>query len=125
MAQTPFRVMTDEHVPNAVAAQLIEKGVDAVRLIDVLPAGTKDPQVLDFAHANNYTIVTLDQRMMKHINRRTDEGNEHAGVFIGINLQGTTYIGKIVSTVVLYDEAIKAGAATVEEDVYNEIIYIS
>jgi hypothetical protein len=46
-----FKVMTDEQVPNAVAEQLVKKGLDAVRLIDNLPQGTTDPafQLVSFS----------------------------------------------------------------------------
>lgn len=100
MIPTEFKVITDEHIANAVQEQLASKGVNAVRLIDILPEGTSDPEVLEFAHQNGYVLVTLDKNMMKHITNRIDDDKEHSGVFIGINLHGKEQIG-IVSTLFL------------------------
>ncbi len=122
----PFKVMADEHVANALVQQLNEKGVHAVRLIDHLPTGTPDPEVLAYCHQQRYALITLDEPMRGHIQDRLDKGLEHAGVFIGTNkLQGTKGIGKIVNLIVFYHEAIATGAATVTDDVYNKVIPIS
>jgi hypothetical protein len=74
---------------------------------------------------NDYAIVTLDKNMMQHITARAKTGKEHSGVFIGIDLRGAAQVGVIVNFIVMYADAIKDGAATVEEDVYNQVIYIS
>ncbi len=120
-----FTVMADEHLANAIVQQLNQKGVHALRLIDHLPAGTPDPDVLAFCHQHRYALLTLDEPMRGHVQDRLDQGLEHAGVFIGTNkLQGTEGIGTIVNFVVFYHKAIMAGAATLANDVYNEIIQI-
>lgn len=122
----PFMVMADEHLANAVVEQLNQKGVNAVRLIDYLNAGTPDPEVLEFCHQHGYALITLDKRIRGHIQARTNDGLEHAGVFIGTeDLQGINRIGIIVNLIVFYNEAIMAGAATVADDVYNKVIPIS
>lgn len=122
----PFMVMTDEHLANAISQQLMEKGIQAVRLIDHLPTGTSDPEVLEYCHQHGYTLITLDEPMRGHIQTRIQQGLEHAGVFIGTkDLQGSKGIGVIVNFTVFYNEAIVAGAATVADDVYNQIIPIS
>ena len=121
----PFRVMTDEHLPNAIVQQLTRKGVNAVRLIDHLPAGTPDPEVLEFCYQRGYALITLDEPMRGHILTRIQQGLEHAGVFIGTkDLQGSKGIGVIVTLIHFYHEAIATGAATLAKDVYNEIIQI-
>lgn len=121
----PFMVMADEHLANAIVQQLNQKGVQAVRLIDHLPTGTPDPEVLEYCHQHGYALITLDEPMRGHIQDRLDQDLEHAGVFMGTNkLQGTQGIGTIVNFIVFFSEAIATGAATVANDVYNEIIQI-
>lgn len=121
-----FMVMTDEHLANAIVEQLIRKGVDAVRLIDHLPTGTPDPDVLEYCHEQGYALITLDEPMRGHIHARSQQSLDHAGVFIGTKeMQGAGSIGTIVNFIVFFNEAIENGAATVEDDVYNRIIPIS
>lgn len=116
-------LMTDEHVANAISEQLLQKGIHVVRLIDVLAVGTPDPEVIEYCYQHGYALITLDERIRSHFNKRINDGKEHAGVFIGSHaLQGTKGIGSIVNFIAYYDEAIKAGAGTVENDVYNRII---
>jgi hypothetical protein len=125
MARISFKVMTDEHIANAIAKQLIEKGVDAVRLIDVIDEGTPDPDVLEYCHVNGYTLITLDEQIKRQVEKRVSEGESHAGVLIGgHHLQGSPGIGTIVKYVTFMNEAINGGAATLENDVYNRISYI-
>jgi predicted nuclease of predicted toxin-antitoxin system len=119
-------VMTDEHLANAIARQLTQKDVNAVRLIDHLVAGTPDPEVLEYCHQHGYALITLDEPMRGHIHTRTRQGLEHAGVFIGTkDMQGQKGVGIIINFIVFFNESIEAGAATVEDDVYNQIIPIS
>ena len=90
MAQERFRILADENIANAVVEQLIKNGVDATRLIAVLPESTPDPDVLEFAFNEGYTILTHDERITRHIKVRQDAGQEYCGVFIaGDHLQGT------------------------------------
>jgi len=93
-----FMVMTDEHVANVIWQQLSEKEVNVVRLIDILPTGTPDPQVLEYCHQYGYALITLDEPMRGHIKSRTQIGKEHAGVFLGNRrMQGSKGIGTIVN----------------------------
>lgn len=120
-----FKVMTDEHLANAISKQLTQKSVHTVRLIDVLPTGTPDPEVLEYCHIHGFSLITLDERMRGHAETRHMDDKEHAGVFIGTNrLQGDKGIGTIVNFIAFYDEAIKSGAASLVDDVYNQVIYI-
>lgn len=119
-----FMVMTDENVANAVAEQLVKKGVEAIRLLDILPQGTLDPEILEYCHEQGYALITLDERLKGHVNDRHAEGKEHAGVFIGANLPDARKIGAIVNFIVFINDSINEDAATVENDVYNQVIYI-
>jgi uncharacterized protein DUF5615 len=119
-----FLIMTDENVANAVSEQLVKKGVDSIRLIDVLPESTPDPEVLEYCHVHDYALVTLDRGMEGHITERINANMEHAGVFIGTGPQDGSQVGIIVNFIKEYDDLIKGGAASVEDDVYNQVIHI-
>lgn len=60
MLQENLRILTDENVSKTVTDQLRAKGVDANRLIDHIPEGTPDPDVLEFAHENGFALLTHD-----------------------------------------------------------------
>lgn len=123
--QIIFRILTDVHITPAVAEQLRRQGVDAVRVVDTMPQDTPDPDILEFAFQNSFTVLTHDKKMQIHVNERVDAGLEHLGVFIAADhLQGQTGIGRIVAEVVFVHEAIQAGAATLENDVYNQVKWI-
>jgi predicted nuclease of predicted toxin-antitoxin system len=125
MSQTKFLVLTDENISNAVAEQLKKRGVDAERVIDLLPEGTGDDTLLEYAYQQGYSLVTYDKRIRKHINIRTTDGKEHCGVFIAAEeLQGDAGIGRIVEFFTELNELIKGGAARLEDDVYNQVNYI-
>jgi predicted nuclease of predicted toxin-antitoxin system len=55
-----LKILADENIAEAVVQQLVSKGVDATRLIDVLAEGTPDLDVLDYCYQNGFTLVTLD-----------------------------------------------------------------
>lgn len=119
-----LKIMTDENIPNAVTTQLVKNGVEAIRLIDGLPEGTPDPDVLEYCHQHGYIFLTMDTSITKHIDDRVNEGKEHAGVFIGVRaLQISGGIGVIVSEIVFFNDAIENDAATLEADVYNQVRY--
>ena len=126
MAQQRFRILADVNIMAAVVEQLRLRGVEADRLVDLLPQDTKDPDILQFAYDNGYTIVTHDKRMTGHVKDRTSAGKQFLGVFIALDhLQGPDGIGSIVEELVFWHEAIVAGAASVQNDVYNEIRWIN
>ena len=70
-------------------------------------------------------MLTHDKEITRHIVTRHRKGKGHAGVFIaGKHLQGQRGIGTIVTFILEYNELIVAGAATVQDDVYNHVTYI-
>ena len=116
----------DENIAAAVIDQLAEKDVDIRRVSHVLPEGTLDPDVLAYAHENGYALLTHDEQIIGLIATRHREGIGHAGVFIaGHHLQGGRGIGTIVTCILDFHELIAGGAGTVQDDVYNQSIYIS
>ena len=126
MAMEQFIILTDENIANEVSRQLQAKGVKAERVIDVLPEGISDPDILEFAYKNNYILLTHDEAITKHIKNRIENGQEHAGVFIvPHHLQGSKGIGTIVKVIVKLATNIQEGTETIIDTVYNQIRYIS
>lgn len=125
MAQAKLFILVDENMGNAISDQLKEHGVDASRATEHLAFGTSDDDLLEYAYQHGYSIVTHDERIRGHIDKRFEAGKEHCGVFIAPHdLQGDKGIGRVINEIVEYDELIKGGAATLEGDVYNQTIYI-
>jgi len=86
----------------------------------------QDPDILEYAFQNGYTILTHDKKIQTHINDRIAEGKNHCGVFIALdNLQGDRGVGRIVAEVTFWHDAIQSGAASLQEEVYNQVIWIS
>jgi hypothetical protein len=126
MAQQRFMIITDEQIAMAVVIQLRKQGVFVERVEDTVGKGTPDPEILEYAFAKGYTLLTHDERIVGHVTDRLDAGNNHAGVFIAPNhLRGSKGIGSLVAEMAFWHEAITSGAATLQDDVYNQIKYIS
>ena len=120
-----FKLLADENIAAAVIDQLISRDVDITRVRHVMPEGTPDPDLLDYAHENGYALLTHDQKITRHIVARHREGKGHAGVFIaGRHLQGAHGIGTIVTSILEYHALLAAGAGTVQDDVDNRVNYI-
>ena len=120
-----FKLLADENIAVAVIDQLISRDVDITRVRHVLPEGTPDPDLLEYAHENEYALLTHDQKIIRHIAARHREGKDHAGVFIARrHLQGEHGIGVIVTSILVYHELIAVGAGTVQDDVDNHVNYI-
>ncbi len=120
-----FKLLADENIAVAVIDQLISRDIDITRVRHVLPEGTPDPDLLEYAHKNGYALLTHDQKITRHIATRHKEGKGHAGVFIARrHLQGEHGIGAIMTSILVYYELIAVGAGTVQEDVDNRVNYI-
>jgi len=120
-----FKLLADENIPVAVIDQLISRDIDITRVRHVMPEGTPDPDLLEYAHKNGYALLTHDQKIIRHIAARHREGKGHAGVFIaGRHLQGEHGIGTIVTSILEYHALLAAGAGTVQNDVENHVKYI-
>ncbi|MEL6407650.1 MAG: hypothetical protein AAFR81_24970 [Chloroflexota bacterium] len=103
-----------------------KNGVEVIRVTEILPEGTPDPDVLETAYQDGYALLTHDERITKHIADRVNAGKDYAGVFIAVHhLQGMKGVGKIVTELTQFDAEIKAGTKTIADNVYNQLIYIS
>lgn len=120
-----FKLLADENIAVAVINQLISRDIDITRVRHVMPEGTPDPELLEYAHENGYALLTHDQKIARHIATRHREGKGHAGVFIARkHLQGEHGIGTILTSILEYHALIAAGAGTVQDDVVNHVKYI-
>ena len=126
MSDQKLKLLIDENIANAVQEQLGRNGVEVVRVTEILPEGTPDPDVLETAYQDGYALLTHDERITKHIADRVNAGKDYAGVFIAVHhLQGMKGVGKIVTELTQFDTEIKAGTKTIADNVYNQLIYIS
>ena len=120
-----FKLLADENIAVAVIDQLSRRDIDITRVRHVMPEGTPDPDLLEYAHENGYVLLTHDLKITRHIAARHREGKGHAGVFIaGKHLQGERGIGTIVTAILEYHALLVAAAWTVQDNVANHVKYI-
>jgi hypothetical protein len=125
MAQNQFKILTDEHIAGGVVQQLRKNGVMVERVEDTVGKGTPDPDVLEYANQHGYTLLTHDESIVAHITNRLNSGSNHCGVFIAPNqFRGSKGIGRIVDYVTEWHELIIGGAASLQNDVYNQVNYV-
>jgi predicted nuclease of predicted toxin-antitoxin system len=117
-----IKFYTDTHIATAVAAQLKQHGVDIVRCQDVGRADDLDEPHLEYAAQQKRSIVTCDRDFNQIHNKWLAQGKEHAGIFCITNVPYS--IGNIVSELLFWHYSIEAGAATLEQDVYNQLLFI-
>lgn len=115
-----IKFYTDAHIPKQVARQLSSKGVDIIRCEDVDRKYDADEEHLKYAASQKRTVVTCDEDFFRWHAIWQQQGKFHAGIiFIKSEKQGV--IGFIVKELQFLHEAIAAGAATLEEDIYNQV----
>ena len=117
-----IRFYTDTHMARAVAVQLRLRGVDVVRCEEVGLAEVSDQEHIAYAVENSRAMVTHDQGFTAHHREWLAQGNHHAGIFL--ITKDKDNIGMIVSTLVFWHEAIRDGAATLEDVVNDQLIFI-
>ncbi|MBI5932012.1 MAG: DUF5615 family PIN-like protein [Chloroflexi bacterium] len=124
MSQAP-KFYTDAHIATSVATQLRKQGIDIVRCQEVGLTKVDDETHLAFAAEQERTIITLDEDFLRIHGEWQTIGKAHAGIlYIPSEYQGDRAIGSIVKEVLFWYEAIVEGAATLEEDLYNQVIFV-
>lgn len=73
-----MRFFLDNDVPDRVAGVLDVAGHDVVRLREVLPPDSEDPEVLDRATAQGYVLVTCNRGDFVTLART----RSHAGIIV-------------------------------------------
>lgn len=124
-ARTPLRFYADTHIPKAVTLQLRSRGVDIVRCEEVGLAEADDLTHLGYATQQGRALVSRDTDFLRHHSEWMSANKQHGGIFfVQDHLQGEKAVGVIVRTLYDYFELIAGGAATVEQDIANQVIYI-
>jgi hypothetical protein len=130
MDETPpgtLRLYSDVHIDKAVANQLRMHGVDIVRCQDVGMHHARDDEHLQYATDNHRAVVTSDADFLALDKQWRNNGQEHAGIYFvkaELTNRGSAAIGITVQSLLFWHEAIEAGAASNENDVYNLVNYI-
>lgn len=102
--------------------QLRLRGVDVIRCEEVGQAEAGDQEHIAFAAENGYAMVTHDQGFTGHHREWLARGKHHTGIFL--ITKDKDDIGMIVSTLAFWHEAIREGAATLEADVHDQLIFL-
>lgn len=108
-----MKILTDEHVPPAVANTLRSEGIDATTIYETDLLGVKDPPLLEYVEENDYAILTNDQDF---VSKKFVEESDHPGIFFYEDQRTPrTYIVRAVHN---------ALSVLRPEDLRNEIIYV-
>jgi predicted nuclease of predicted toxin-antitoxin system len=121
---TTIRYFTDAHIPKSVVTQLRQHGVDIIRCEDIGMKYAKDEAQLEYATKEGRTLVTCDEDFFRLAAQWREAGKHHAGiVYIVSEKQGI--IGVIVKELLFLHQAVEGGAASLQDDIYNQTLYIS
>jgi Domain of unknown function (DUF5615) len=122
---TLLKFYTDANIAKAIAVQLRNRGVDIVRCEDVGMVKADDYQHLEYATVHGRTMITGDTDFLRIHGEWQIAGRSHNGImFIQDHLQGDKGIGVIVRDLILYHELVVNGAATVKDDIANQVLYV-
>jgi predicted nuclease of predicted toxin-antitoxin system len=121
-----LKFYTDNHIAKAVAVQLRKRGIDAIRCEEVNMANASDLAHLEYAAKEKRILITNDDDFLKLDQNWRIEGKNHAGIMFCLShIQGKNMVGRIIQECLELHELIAGGAGTIEEDIENQIIYIS
>jgi len=95
------RYYLDEHVAEAVATGLRNRGIDVLTLSDAEMLGASDREHLSYAYEEGRVLVTYDDDFL----RLADQTEEHAGVAFAP--QGRS-VGELVRGLTLIAEEMEA-----------------
>ena len=121
-----IKFYTDTHIAKAVAVQLRNRGIDVIRCEEVGLAKADDENHLEYAASERRVVITNDEDFLILHAEWSNKGKLHAGImFCQAHLQGDGAIGVIVKACINYHSLIAQGVGTVEDDINNQIIYLS
>lgn len=124
--QTALKFYTDTHIAKAVAVQLRNQGVDIVRCEEVGLAKASDSDHLEYACNTGRAMISRDADFLTLHAEYLEQGKSHYGIFFVLDhLQGKGAVGVIVRYLLEYYQLVAGGAASVEDDIANQVIYIS
>lgn len=119
-----LQIYTDAHVAMAVVFQLRNSRISVVRCEDVgLKFERNDEVHLIYATGEKRAVLTSDEDFLQLHAKWQQAGMKQSGI-IYIQHERKDNIGLIVGTLSFLNEAIEGGAATLDEEVYNRVVYI-
>lgn len=108
-----MKVLTDEHVPRAVATTLRSEGIDAITIYDTDRVGVDDQLLLEYAAEHGYVILTNDQDFVAE---DFVTARDHHGIFF--------YEDQRLPRTDLVRAVHNALSVLRPEDLRNEIVFI-
>jgi predicted nuclease of predicted toxin-antitoxin system len=120
---TIIRFYTDTHVSKRIVSQLQATGVDVIRCHNRGLEDAADETHLETAAAEYRTIITADKDFLR-LNAEWNQARKfHAGILY-IPAGEMQDIGLVVQKALFLHEAVKAGAAILEDDIYNQVVRV-
>jgi Domain of unknown function (DUF5615) len=78
-----LKLASDADVHGPTVDSIQEKGIDLVQVVDALPEGTDDPDLLEWAAAEGRIMLTNDRStMIGFANQRIANGNPMPGLVV-------------------------------------------
>ncbi len=114
----------DTHISKQVAIQLRNKGIDVVRCEDIDLEEAEDLQHLTVASEQKRVLVTKDDDFIKLHGKWQANNLKHYGIFFCI-YRDRPAIGEIVKFCEDMNELIKGDAADIQQDIENQVYYIT
>ncbi|MEQ8672511.1 MAG: DUF5615 family PIN-like protein [Aggregatilineales bacterium] len=119
-----LKFYTDTHIPKQVAIQLRERGIEVVRCEEVGMAEAEDKDHLAYAVEHGLSVITKDDDFAKLDDQWKKENRKHTSIFYSSRTD-ISAIGIIIKYCVEIVELVNGGAATIEDDIENQVLYIT
>lgn len=118
-----IKFYTDGHIDRKIVDQLRRHGIDVVRCEDVGLKHASDDTHLTYATQHGRVVVTCDQDFLRLNKEWLQSGKDHAGIAF-MTAENCNDIGLAVRVLSFWYDAVLEGAADVEQDFHNQVIYI-
>ena len=102
-------LLADEHIPRTVVQRLDSYGIEVLHVEDIGMKGASDPELINYALENNYSILTRDDDF-----RKLGEENQ-----VGVILQTKRQSKKQTAS-----DVIKLLNSVSVEELESEVFYI-
>ncbi len=121
----PIRYYLDNHISKVVVIQLRRRGVDVIHYDDVGLANASDLEHLEYATSAGRVVVSQDRDFSTLNKLWQQEGRLHSGIMLlPAFLQGIAQTRFTIKALIEYDELINVGAATLADDVINQLQWL-
>ena len=126
---TDLKLFTDEHIHKPVVDQLDNRGIDIVRVEDIDWKGEADQSLLEYAVSEQRMLITGDDDFLRLHAEWKSAGKQHHGIVYILpsvrHLPRDRAISIIFNELWFLAQAVREGAASLEEDVYNSVVFVS